>query len=224
MNRQNELGNRLYSLRESRGLTKATIADMLDISLDAYSKIESGARGLKASHAIALADYYDVSCDYILRGIQAENLDVCSETCLTSETIDSLKARKTNIEQKLSLAKSMDESSSVSDFYEFQCIMYTAGNYLINAILQNNALLDALSRSIYDAIEAVADEISVYSFLAFSNGRMQIDAARFSAAMAFSNFFNSTIRNPNCVSQIYDISAEELAIAIEEGILDTPDN
>ena len=87
MGGQKDVRFRLSGLREQMGLDKAHIADILDISVDQYSKIESGNRGLKALHAITLADFYNVSCDYILRGIDSENVDVCSRTALDQETL-----------------------------------------------------------------------------------------------------------------------------------------
>lgn len=92
---QNGARVRLIKLRESRGLTKAYIAEnVLDVSADQYTKIEAGSRGITTENAIKLADFYGVSCDYILRGVDYHNVDVWKSTGLKNESIAMLIAHK----------------------------------------------------------------------------------------------------------------------------------
>lgn len=63
-----EVGNRLKSLREKRGLCKGYIVEQIDISESLYSKYESGERMLQLDTGIKLAELYGVSLDYIYLG------------------------------------------------------------------------------------------------------------------------------------------------------------
>lgn len=57
---------RIRDLREDRDLTQQQIADHLHIKQNTYSQYENGQRQLPLSVLIALADFYQVSTDYIL--------------------------------------------------------------------------------------------------------------------------------------------------------------
>ena len=91
---QKGIGVRLGMLRTKKNETQKIIADYLGMTQAAYGKIESGDRGLNSENCIALADYFNVSCDYILRGIESENIDICTGTCLEHETVKILRDRR----------------------------------------------------------------------------------------------------------------------------------
>lgn len=57
---------RLKYLRESELLTQKQIADRIFCSQRAYSHYETGQRDIPTQTLIRLADFYDVSVDYIL--------------------------------------------------------------------------------------------------------------------------------------------------------------
>lgn len=57
---------RIRDLREDRELTQTEISRMLNISQVAYSYYELNKRGIPLESLCRLADYYDVSVDYIL--------------------------------------------------------------------------------------------------------------------------------------------------------------
>ena len=52
---------------------------------------ENGERDIKTGDVIQLANYLAVSCDKLLRGIDAENLDVSSDLWLDDRAIKRLK-------------------------------------------------------------------------------------------------------------------------------------
>ena len=56
----------LRSLREDRDLRQKDIAAILNISQNTYSQYETGVIALTAEVLIKLADYYNVSVDYLL--------------------------------------------------------------------------------------------------------------------------------------------------------------
>lgn len=57
---------RIRDLREDRDLNQTQVARILGMSQTGYSKYETGENDLPTSVLIKLADFYDVSIDYIL--------------------------------------------------------------------------------------------------------------------------------------------------------------
>ncbi len=57
---------RVKLLRTSRGVTQKELAALLDMTPNAYQKYEYGEREPNMATFIALADYFDVSLDYLV--------------------------------------------------------------------------------------------------------------------------------------------------------------
>ena len=85
-----KIGTRLWLLRKGKMLRQSDVADALHISRANYAKMESGELDLRTGYCILLADFFGVTCDYILRGVEAENVDFCKTTGLSQKTIDTL--------------------------------------------------------------------------------------------------------------------------------------
>lgn len=64
---------RIRDLREDMDLNQTKIAEILGMSQTGYSKYETGENDLPAAVLIKLADFYNVSIDYILD--QTDNPD-----------------------------------------------------------------------------------------------------------------------------------------------------
>ena len=62
----NSYRRRIRDLREDHDKTQAEIAEMLGTSQTMYARYERGASELPLRHLVKLADYYNVSTDYIL--------------------------------------------------------------------------------------------------------------------------------------------------------------
>lgn len=58
--------NRIKDLREDHDLTQQQIADAIGITQRKYSYLETGTQQLTDEILVALANYYDVSIDYLL--------------------------------------------------------------------------------------------------------------------------------------------------------------
>ena len=56
----------LKELRRSKNLSAQQVADGCDMSLGVYKKYESGERGVGTPALLKLADFYDVTTDYLL--------------------------------------------------------------------------------------------------------------------------------------------------------------
>jgi len=57
---------RLRDLREDADKTQAQIGRLLHTTQQQYAKYESGQQEIPVHHLLTLADYYQVSTDYIL--------------------------------------------------------------------------------------------------------------------------------------------------------------
>ncbi|MBQ7132462.1 MAG: helix-turn-helix transcriptional regulator [Oscillospiraceae bacterium] len=57
---------RLRDLREDMDMNQTQIAKMLNTSQTVYSRYERGFQTIPIEHLLILADFYDVSTDYIL--------------------------------------------------------------------------------------------------------------------------------------------------------------
>lgn len=62
------VGERLVRLRHYHGVNQGEFADSVGIDRSSYSKIERGAKALKADMAFAIAERWGVSMDFLYRG------------------------------------------------------------------------------------------------------------------------------------------------------------
>ena len=60
------LAEKLLELRKARKLSRQTVADAIQISAKSYERYENGEREPTASVLAALADYFNVSTDFLL--------------------------------------------------------------------------------------------------------------------------------------------------------------
>ena len=58
--------NRIRDLREDHDLTQQELADAIGITQRKYSYLETGTQQLTDEILVKLANYYDVSIDYLL--------------------------------------------------------------------------------------------------------------------------------------------------------------
>lgn len=91
-NIREDIGLRISKLRELRNLSQAQLASELGkmglkVRRETVTQWENGTRDLKTEYTIKLAEFFNVSCDYILRGIEAENISVSEKTGLSDEAI-----------------------------------------------------------------------------------------------------------------------------------------
>lgn len=67
--------NRLKLLREEKGLIQKDIAKLLNVSIPAINQYENGKRDMSTETVIKLAEYFDVSTDYLLGKSDIRNLE-----------------------------------------------------------------------------------------------------------------------------------------------------
>lgn len=61
-----KLAERLLELRKERKLTQEITAKKLEISMKSYCRYETGEREPTASTLVRMADFYDVTLDYLV--------------------------------------------------------------------------------------------------------------------------------------------------------------
>ena len=66
------IGERLRSLRKERHLTQDDLANLMSVSRVQVNQWETGAREIASSRIIKLAEIFNTSCDYLMRGVESE--------------------------------------------------------------------------------------------------------------------------------------------------------
>ncbi len=64
------ISDRIQTLRKGRGISQEELADKIGVSRQAVSKWESGQSTPDIDKIILLSDYFDVTTDYLLKGIE----------------------------------------------------------------------------------------------------------------------------------------------------------
>lgn len=81
---------RLTALRESKGKKRQDVADDIQISRASLEYYEKGKRKPDIEVLLKLADYYNVTCDYLLKGVKTENVSINEVTGLSDKAIETL--------------------------------------------------------------------------------------------------------------------------------------
>lgn len=68
------IGERIKQRRESLGLTQRELSERLFVKRETINQWESGTRQIKGDDIARLADTLETTCDYILRGVETEQL------------------------------------------------------------------------------------------------------------------------------------------------------
>lgn len=66
---------RLRDLREDRDMNQTQVAELLNTKQTVYSRYERGFQTIPVEHLITLANFYDVSTDYILGRTNKSNVN-----------------------------------------------------------------------------------------------------------------------------------------------------
>lgn len=121
---QNEIiAKRLSELRKEKGVKQDEIAELLNVKRATVANYETGKRAPDYETIIKLADYYGVSCDYILRGVKSEFAEIHSLTGLSDEAIEELSSNK---------------RMNIEDFWEFE-----TGNFeILNKFIEKRAIFE----------------------------------------------------------------------------------
>lgn len=94
---------RLNTLIEQKGITSNVLEDYLGVSSGTFSNLRSGETEARLSVILKLSDYFNVDCDYFIRGIKSDNVKTVKMTGLSNDTIEALKSFNASIENKMVL-------------------------------------------------------------------------------------------------------------------------
>lgn len=88
---KSEIGSRIADLRKKAGLSQEALGEKIGIGQNALSRYEIGtASKIPVDDIERLADVFGVSCDYLIRGFEPENVDIGEKTGLSNESIERL--------------------------------------------------------------------------------------------------------------------------------------
>lgn len=91
------IGKRIQTLREERNENQDMLANYMKVPRSTVAKWETGRQNFKSKEILKIADYFQTSTDYLLRGISTEStgsLDIYATTGLTDAAIQSLADEK----------------------------------------------------------------------------------------------------------------------------------
>lgn len=117
----NKIGERIAHLRKVKGISQADLAKAMYVKREVVTHWEKGDRDLKTEYTIKLADYFGVTCDYLLRGIPSENLDIAKATGLNNDSIEKLKRihDMSELTHNASYSKAVNSLISSKNFIQF---------------------------------------------------------------------------------------------------------
>lgn len=90
--------NNLKDLRESRDMTQEQLADYLNLSRSTIAGYEARNRQPDFEHLVTIADFFEVTIDYLLRGYKSEPSAPMKENILDQEVMRSY--RRLSVESK----------------------------------------------------------------------------------------------------------------------------
>lgn len=173
-------GERLRKLRTKQGKTQKEIAEALGFKTSTYTFYENEKREPDFKTLIALADYFGVSCDYLLRGVDAPYVDICRKTGLTQQTIDALVERNEQYPDNGLNRTLINLVLQDSDFWD--CLEEQA----TNAAFAYHGITDFVNR--LDEL-VYPDEVERKRKILTKNFEKDINAAQYTIALAFGNLF-----------------------------------
>ena len=209
------LKKRLQDLRNYRHLHQIDVAKYLGITQTAYGKIETGERGLSVEYCVQLAELYGTTCDYILRGIEAENVDVCSRTGLSQKAIELLEKMEEIKDNKREIVTSLEDDSdgeeldnkgkAILEESKESILQLIVNEYIINRFISYVAVNSNLADIVFDAINSTITYLNEEEqrVKAKNRFRRDISAAKFDASQWFMFFFDSIRKSPGLIRAMY---------------------
>jgi transcriptional regulator with XRE-family HTH domain len=81
------LGERIMYIRTQNNVSQLDLAEKVGISRNFLSMIENGERVPNVDTVHAIADSFQTTCDYLIRGNESENVDIHRRTGLSDKAI-----------------------------------------------------------------------------------------------------------------------------------------
>jgi len=152
----NTIGDRLKALRMHKGDTQAEVAIALNVKRQTVDQWENNSRDIKTQYTIDLANYYGVTCDYILRGVKTENVDIHNATGLSDKAISRLKFNKKLIANPRNTPEAME--------------LFKQNLQTINDLIEDDDVITCISDYIY--FDMSSGDI-LYCEMQYKNGKRE---------------------------------------------------
>ena len=215
-----EIGNRIRHLRNMHGLTQKELSEKveaknLSCSREVVNQWEGGRRDIKTAYTVALAEIFNVTCDYILRGIEAENIDVCSRTGLSQNAIELLEKMEEIKDNTREIVTSLEDDSdgeeldnkgkAILEESKESILQLIVNEYIINRFISYVAVNSNLADIVFDAINSTITYLNEEEqrVKAKNRFRRDISAAKFDASQWFMFFFDSIRKSPGLIRAMY---------------------
>ena len=148
-----QIGKKIRELRKEKGLTQTAFAELFNTSQNRVTNIETGKSELSFEELLSMANYFDVSTDYILKenGVREKNPElqyICDYTGLSKKTIETLKNMK------------MRDYSEPIYFKESAVALFTLGEWNFYLNVMERVLINA---PIFKAFKDYADALIDYN-------------------------------------------------------------
>ena len=192
---------RFNSLLEEKGIHQEVIANETGISVGAISKYRNGTAEPSLSNIIAIADYLNVDCHYLMTGISTKDRTLKKQLGLSQEAINNLKQINKNPthrgEISLEIINGILGSPLLGEF-----LLYAGDAYAIHegaalggfAAPSGTELSDSIKEDIEKGIEAIryANGLGDYSKVVYS-GRFAVEMTCRNALSRFEKILNSIV-------------------------------
>ncbi len=142
---------RIKQLRIDRGEKQEAVANALNVARSTYSKLEEGRNKFSLDMIVRLANYFDVDCDFILRGHVSAHSEVCKETGLSGKAVERLKV----------YGPLQSVLSSLIEEVEFSSFLACISRYINESRKDNPSLEDWGNSTLY----AYRQELEAHGFV-----------------------------------------------------------
>ena len=142
---------RIKQLRIDRGEKQEAVANALNVARSTYAKLEGGRNKFNLDMIVRLSNYFDVDCDFILRGHVSAHSEVCKETGLSGKAVEHLKV----------YGPLQNVLSSLIEEVEFSSFLACIGRYIDERRRDNPSFDDWGNSTLY----AYRQELEAHGFV-----------------------------------------------------------
>lgn len=186
-NYHSELPTRLRKLMEQKEITQEQLANYAQVSRQSISKYANGETCPNSDQLKAIAEYLNVSADYLLGNTNIKSADVtfkkiCEITGLTEKALESIEKYSKNIpwrcdwlepsEQPTSISVEINPILESSQFYEFAKLLsafkYSLNYYKVNPCLERKRRVKLSRYDVSTMLESIL--IDIERKAGFKNG------------------------------------------------------
>ena len=209
---KSEFGGRIQELREDRGLTQQELAKILGVRREVVAKWETGLQDIKTYYTIKLAQFFNVTTDYLLGVSDVKVSDtsepelkaICNYTGLSEQAVECIKNCNNDFLNTLSIALKIQKqdvniqcslNDFVSDEHFLEMIYYISKMMYYTNITYKNLIAE---------FKIESDDYDTITENALKYVEEKIDICKYNANKAFIKLQESLSK------QFYDYTLTQL--------------